>query len=90
MIIVRRTWAQVPDGAIVVSPATGRVMIMMRKVILADGSPGVDLSDPDDGYPDFVRTVPVNPHDPIDVVETDSSVSRAVDILSGTFSLQRM
>ena len=90
MIIVKTTWAQVPDGSLVVSPATGRIMIMIRKVTLDNGAPAVDLSDPDDGYPDFVRTVPVDPYGPIDMIETDSSLDRAVDMLSRSFALKRM
>lgn len=90
MIIVRTTWAQVPDGTLVVSPATGRIMVLMRKVTLADGRAGVDISDPDDGYPDFVRTVPVDPSAPIDMISTDSTLDRAIDMLSRSFALQRM
>ena len=90
MIIVRTTWAQVPDGKLVVSPATGRIMVLMRKLTLLNGAAAVDLSDPEDGYPDFVRTVPVDPHSPIDMIETDSTLDRAVDMLSRSFALKRM
>ena len=92
MIIVKTTWAQVPDRSLVVSPATGRIMIMIRKVTLDNGAPAVDLSDPEhDAHGDFVmQTVPVNPHGPIDMIETDSTLERAVDTLSRSFALQRM
>jgi hypothetical protein len=92
MIIVRTTWAQVPDGTLVVSPATGRIMTMVKKVTLPGGGPAVELSDPDhDAEGDFVmRTVPVDPHAPIDMVETGSDLSRAIDVLSQSFALKRM
>ena len=92
MIIVKTTWAQVPDGSLVVSPATGRIMIMIRKVTLDNGAPAVALSDPEhDAHGNFVtRTVPVDPHAPIDMIETDSDLSRAVDMLSRSFALKRM
>lgn len=92
MIIVRTTWAQVPDGTLVVSPATGRIMAMIKKVTLPDGRPGVELSDPEhDAEADFVmRTVPVDPHGAIDMVSTDATLSRAIDMLSRSFALQRM
>lgn len=92
MIIVRTTWACVPDGTLVVSPSTGRIMTMIRKDTDATGRPVVLLSDPEhDTEGDFVmRTVPVNPHDPIDMISTSETLSRAVDMLSRSFNLQRM
>lgn len=89
MIIVRTTWAQVPDGTLVVSPATGRIMTMIGKFADQQGRPYVSLLDPAD--PDGDQLSPyVNPHDPIDMISTSETLSRAVDMLSRSFSLQRM
>jgi hypothetical protein len=91
VIIVRTTWAQVPDGTLVVSPATGRIMAMTRKITMPNGAPGVELIDPEaETNGDDPRMVPVNPHDPIDMIETDSTLDRAVDMLSRSFALNRM
>lgn len=89
MIIVRTTWAQVPDGTLVVSPATGRIMAMLRKGTDHAGRPYVLLLDPVN--PDGDQFSPhVNPHDPIDMISTDATLDRAVDTLSRSFALQRM
>lgn len=92
MIIVKRPWHAIPDGTLVVSPATGRIMTMLRKDAMPDGSPVVYLSDPEhDADGDFIsRIVPVDPNAEIDMIETDSSLDRAVDILSRSFALKRM
>jgi hypothetical protein len=90
VIIIRTTWAQVPDGTLVVSLATGRIMAMTRKLTMPNGAPGVELIDPEDKEGDATRHVPVDPNGPIDMIETDSTLDRAVDMLSRSFALQRM
>lgn len=90
MIITRTTWAQVPDDTLVASPATGRVMIMRRKVTMPGGGAGVELHDPEDSNTDGARIVPVDPNAPIDTITSDASTERAVDLLSRSFALVRM
>lgn len=89
MIIVRTTWAQVPDGTLVVSPSTGRIMTMVGKFADQQGRPYVSLLDPTD--PDGDQLSPyVDPNGTIDMIETALDLSRAVDILSQSFAMNRM
>ena len=89
MIIVRTTWAQVPDGTLVVSPATGRIMTMVGKFTDQQGRPYVSLLDPVDPDGDQLSP-PVDPNGPIDMIDHSTTLDRAVDMLSRSFSLNRM
>lgn len=86
MIIVRRPWRDIPVPAPVIAP-DGRIWLLVGK---HDGSNGpfVELSDPTDGS--IGTTFPVNPLGDVETIETNLPLERALDILAGSFALERI
>jgi hypothetical protein len=88
MIIVRRPWSAIADGALVIDPA-GRIWRLSDKLTGRDGGALVRLTDPT--APERQATIAVNPAGEVETIDTgDITLEHAVDILAGTFALERI
>lgn len=90
MIVVRHPWSAIADGALVIDPA-GRIWRLLGKFADHAGRPYVSLVDPADPIDGATANPFVNPSAEVETIDTgDVTLERAVDILAGTFALERI
>jgi hypothetical protein len=88
MIVTRLPWHQIADDSLIIGPS-GKVWRLVGKFTDNAGRPYVSLVDAENI--DGQHTAPhVDVNAEIEVIVTDSTLERAVSILSGSFALQRM